>query len=394
MSLKDKTILMGGDSTHVPTGYGKVKNYIAQYLRDLGMRVSDVGMQNNGNPYMVDGIEKLPNHRQDAFAASSMADWVQERNPDFAWYLGDPHWFHWFSQMNSQLYQRNMKNYTSVVYFPIDNDILPESFQKTILGQDVKVTFTDYAKKVLENHGIDDVKVAYHGVNTDIYKPLSDSDRNKLREQNGLSDKFVVGQVNRNNFRKLTPLLMEAFAEFAKDKDDALLFLHCDPRDSQGFDLPEYANQLKLDGKVLFNNAVKSAITGVSEQEINLYYNAFDVHASATTGEGWGLTTTESQAAGCPVIIGEHSTGPELVKNNGWLVPLVDGDDYKIYTQQGGHYFRVKKQGMVDALNEAYADRERTRKKGLAASKYIRGKYSWERVNRSWKDILTEAIEE
>lgn len=389
MSLKDKSIIMGSDSTHVATGYGTVKKHIAKHLHNnLGMKVMDMGVQNMGNPFFdADGIEKLPNHKQVAFAADSMVDWLNDRRPDIAWYIGDPHWFGWLTQYNKQLMAKDSKWYKSVVYFPIDNDILPKQFVEIIEGHDKKVTFTQYGKRICEQYGIDNVEVAYHGVDTDIYKPLSDEEREKLRTQNNLHDKFVVGQINRNNFRKNTPLLMSAFAEFAKDKPEARLFLHCDPRDNQGYDLPEYAQQFGIIDKVLFNGRVKNAITGVPAQELNFYYNVMDVHASATTGEGWGLTTTEAQAAGCPVIIGNHTTGPELVKNNGWLCDIVDGDS-EIFTQQGGHYFRVQKKAIVNALEEAYSDREKTRKKGLAASKYIRGNYSWNRVTRAWDDIL------
>lgn len=388
MAVKGKSIIMSSDSSHVPTGYGGVMKELEKYFaHSLGMKVSEVGVQNVGNPYMLDGVEKLPNHRQVPFASDSCVDWIQEKRPDFAFYLGDPHWFHWLANFNRHLISQDAKFYQSVVYFPIDNDVLPKSFVDTLLSQDVRVTFTNYGKSICEKYGVDDVHVAHHGVDTDIFFPMPEEERQKLRAQNGLDDKFVVGQVNRNNFRKMTPLLMEAFAQFAADKPDARLFLHCDPRDNQGYDLVEYADQLKLEGKVLFNSRVKSAITGVSPQEINLYYNAMDVHASATTGEGWGLTTTEAQAAGCPVIIGKHSTGPELVKH-GWLCDIVDGDDYKVYTQQGGHYFRIQKQAMVNAMNEAYADRKKTRQMGLAASKHIRGNYSWPRVLKGWDKVF------
>lgn len=392
MSVKGKSIIMGSDSAHVPTGYGGVMNKLERYFyENLGMRVMEAGVQNVGNPLMVDGIEKLPNHRQVPFAGDSMAEWINERRPDIAWYLGDPHWFHWMAQFNKHMMQRDNKFYTSMVYFPIDNDVLPKSFVETLMSQDIRVTFTNYGKEICEKHGVTDVNVAHHGVDTDIFFPMSDEERQKLRIQNGLDDKFVVGQINRNNFRKMTPLLMEAFEEFARDKPEARLFLHCDPRDNQGYDLIEYVQQLNLDGKVLFNSRVKNAITGVPATELNLYYNAMDVHASATTGEGWGLTTTEAQAAGCPVIIGKHSTGPELVKESqGWLCDIVGDDDHKVYTQQGGHYFRVKKKAMVEAMNLAYSDKKKTRQMGLAASKHIRGNYSWPRVNKAWDKIFEE----
>jgi glycosyltransferase involved in cell wall biosynthesis len=390
MSLKGKSIIMGSDSSHVPTGYGNVKRKICPYFKNaLGMNVMEMGIQNLGNPFFdQDGLEKLPNHKQTPFASQSMLEWIQERRPEYVWYLGDPHWFDWLSKFNVDLTQRDAKWYKSVVYFPIDNDILPRSFVDILQAHDVRVTFTNYGKRICEQYGLDDVKVAHHGVDTNVFKPLPDEQRQKIREQNNFADKFVVGQVNRNNFRKMTPLLMSAFAEFAKNKKDAVLLLHCDPRDSQGFDLPEYLEQLGLQNKVMFNSRMRNAITGVPVEELNVLYNMLDVHASATTGEGWGLTTTEAQAAGCPVIIGDHTTGPELVGKNGWLVPCIEGEDYKVFTQQGGHYFRVQHKGIVDALEAAYADRKKTRQMGVAASKHVRGTYSWDRVNRAWSDIL------
>lgn len=392
MNYKGKSIIMGSDSSHVPTGYGGVKMNICPYVRDLGLKVLEFGIQNTGNPYMVDGIEKLPNHRHSHFGAESMSEWIQERRPDLVWYIGDPHWFHWLSQMNKVLTTKDAKWYKSLVYFPIDNDVLPQEAVETLYAHDKRITFTNYGKRVCKEFGVDDVEVVPHGVDTETFKPLTDEQREDLKRKNNLNNLFIVGQVNRNNFRKNTPLLMAAFAEFAKNKPDARLFLHCDPQDPQGYNLLEYVKQFKLNGKILFNNKVKNPITGVPPSELNYYYNVMDVHASATTGEGWGLTTTEAQAAGVPVIIGDHTTGPELVKSNGWLVPCVgnQGWDSRIFTQQGGHYYRVSFDGMVEALEDVYADPEKRKRKGAAASKYIRGNYSWARVNQGWKKILDE----
>jgi len=50
----------------------------------------------------------------------------------------------------------------------------------------------------------------------------------------------------------------------------------------------------------------------------------FDVYVNGTSGEGFGIPTIESMATGTPVIITDYTTGPEIIKDTGWIIPCND----------------------------------------------------------------------
>lgn len=105
-------------------------------------------------------------------------------------------------------------------------------------------------------------------------------------------DNIVVHNcnVNRNQQRKDIPRMMLAFKEFKKRRPDSVLYLHMAPID-QGWDLVETVKGLGLtiNEDVLFPGANFSPNHGFPIDVVNKIYNASDVVASTTLGEGWGL---------------------------------------------------------------------------------------------------------
>ena len=63
----------------------------------------------------------------------------------------------------------------------------------------------------------------YHGVDTTVFAPR---DKVAAKKLVGVEGAFVVGCVAVNQQRKNLPALIKAFAEFAANKDDAILYLH------------------------------------------------------------------------------------------------------------------------------------------------------------------------
>jgi glycosyltransferase involved in cell wall biosynthesis len=91
---------------------------------------------------------------------------------------------------------------------------------------------------------------------------------------------------------------------------------------------------------------------GFPREAVALTYQAFDVLIHCSAGEGFGLAALEAQACGVPVITSNHSAMPELC-GAGWLV---DGDD-KLDHAQAAYFYRPFVHSIVDALEQAYAER-------------------------------------
>jgi hypothetical protein len=160
-------------------------------------------------------------------------------------------------------------------------------------------------KRVLEKYGMAKEDWAYkyipHGVSK-FFKPLPNDDSNlvKFREKYGL-DKydFVVLWNNRNIRRKVPGDVILAFNEFAKRHQDkkVLLFMHTQPIDDNGTDIPEVIKYNSEFGEYKFTDA------RFSTEELNLFYNSGDVILNIASNEGFGLASCEALRAGTPIIV-------------------------------------------------------------------------------------------
>jgi glycosyltransferase involved in cell wall biosynthesis len=160
-------------------------------------------------------------------------------------------------------------------------------------------------KRVLKKYGMEKEDWAYkyipHGV-SQLFKPLPNDDSNlvKFREKYGL-DKydFVVLWNNRNIRRKVPGDMILAFNEFAERHQDkkVLLFMHTQPVDDNGTDIPEV---IKYNGKF---GEYKFTDARFSTEELNLFYNSGDVILNIASNEGFGLASCEALRAGTPIIV-------------------------------------------------------------------------------------------
>lgn len=111
--------------------------------------------------------------------------------------------------------------------------------------------------------------------------------RSELREQLGLSNKFVVGNVGRLCPQKNQKFLLQVFAKVKELRSDAVLFLIGEGELEQ--ELRTEAEKLGLKGCVLLIGA---------KMEIENYYQAMDVFVLPSTSEGLGIVLLEAQACG------------------------------------------------------------------------------------------------
>jgi glycosyltransferase involved in cell wall biosynthesis len=117
------------------------------------------------------------------------------------------------------------------------------------------------------------------------------------------------------------------FNEFHKTHPKSVLYLHSKQNDIGG-SLPAMAQSLEMclsgeGNQVIFTDPKFHEIIGFPSQTINKIYNACDCLLSTSTGEGWGLSTTEAMAARLPVIVPRNTANIEIVGSNeerGFLV--------------------------------------------------------------------------
>jgi len=393
-------ILWASDNPLIPTGYAQVTRNIGRGMKRAGIEFSALGFQQFSMPLIESRIQEgwlgfpvLPSLRfgEQYGNAGSIGKWVSSVRPNFLTILLDSFMIRHLIQrkLNGSVIMREidqLKTMTRVgMYFPFDSADIYEGSYDVLKEMDFRVAMSKFGQELLKKETGLDSHYIPHGVDTLIFRRLTDKKRHEMRKKRGLEGKFVVGSVFRNQTRKMPTKLLLAFKKFAEDKDDVVLLLHCDPIDPSGQNLPDFINRIGLDRKkVMFTNV--SFINGISLHELNELYNVMDVHALSTTGEGFGLPIIESQAVGIPNVITDYTTSRELVKGHGQLVKVKTFIEGQLNT----HRALVDTDHMAKCFQKYYDNRKLLEKHGKLAEKFTIKNYDWEKIFRMWIKFYEE----
>lgn len=148
-----------------------------------------------------------------------------------------------------------------------------------------------FSKKILKWQGFQFIP---NGIDTERFRFQEDV-RTAVRDNLGLSGKFVIGNVGRLCCQKNQTFLLEVFAEISQRRPNSRLLLI-----GEGDDLAmlqERTKQLKLENAVIFYGAA-------SHVERLLW--AMDVFIFPSLFEGFGIAVVEAQASGLAVFCSEH----------------------------------------------------------------------------------------
>ena len=125
--------------------------------------------------------------------------------------------------------------------------------------------------------------------------------RESVRDQLGLNDKYVIGNVGRFNKQKNHQYLINLFYEYAKTDESAVLLLVGEGELMEQFE--REVQDKNIEDKVLFLGARK---------DVPHILQAMDCYVFPSLYEGLGISLVEAQAAGLPCIA--SSTIPEESK--------------------------------------------------------------------------------
>ena len=204
----------------------------------------------------------------------------------------------------------------TIFWYPSDGgSAMPLGCENILRKVDVPIAMAKFGQAQVDF--VHQIKTKYipHAIDTTKFYPLTEEERNKLRKQWGLQDKFVIGVVARNQGRKMLDRTIKAMAEYAKLNPNAVLLLHLDPDDvAQPFPLVSLVNRYQIQNRVLFTGMkwYKSFV----DEDMNKVYNLFDIFLLTTSGEGFGIPIIEAMACKIPVLATNYTTTKELVLDN------------------------------------------------------------------------------
>ena len=393
-------ILCMTDAPNLPTGQARVGREIATGLKRRNHDVGYLGWfqipeipasapsgipywWSNNNYHGQDILDQVINRFQPDILLTIGDFWHLN-------YISDPNicktrrWFQWCS------------------YIPVDgepvNGGLPPGIIQTISDIDIPVAYTNYAKKAVLKSVFDQetrnrIKVIYHGVDTNVFKPDLE-ERRKLREKYDLQDKFVFLSISRNQSRKNIPELFRAWKTFSETPNASgkvVLWPHMHFGDSAGWNIDDMLSVLNLKNKsILYYDYVahsSSHLITVKDEEVAKLYQIADAFI-LLSGEGFGLPIFEAMATGLPCILLNHSACGELgAEGRAHLIEVKDS-----ITWTGSHLTQrpiPHVEDVVAAMDKVFSDAV-YRNKIAAAGMEFATKYTWDTVLNEWDSIFMQ----
>ena len=227
------------------------------------------------------------------------------------------------------------------------------------------------------------------GVDLDVFRPMDRGYINDRFKALGIADKFVVGNINRNQPRKRWDLTLRFFAEWVRTRNvpDAYLMLHAAPTGDAGIDVKQMIGYYGLLGRVGLSEPMP--LYGPTDDEVCAMYNAFDAQITTTQGEGFGLTTFEGMACGVPQIVPDWSALGELTKGAAVQVPCTSIAINPVAPDLNVIGGVPDERAFLSALDALYGDRgHRELVAKLGRELVEQPQYRWANVGERWVEAL------
>jgi len=405
MNIRKKTLLGLSDSAQIMTGYATIFMNILNRLTDEGWDCYHMGHNVPTQP--VKNLEFEDGHKinyhilgasTQPYCRDLILPRIQKYQPDVFMVLLDTFMLYpWFMEMN-------FAPAKSIFYFPSDGGGgMPLGCENILKHVSCPVAMSKFAQRQVKELYNIDAEYIPHAIDHNLYYPLPKEDKEKIKRefivktcdgslvQGALTNKFVVGCVARNQGRKMLDRQVKAFAQFAKDKPDVIMYFHSDSRDAAAvFDIVNLVARYGIQNKVVFANM--NFFEGIPYTEMNKVYNIMDIFFLSTSGEGFGIPTVEAMACKIPPVVTDYTTTQELLVEDG-----VCGLPVKCQTEITGSW-NVER-GIMDIddavvqLNKLYYDRDLIEKLGSEGRKKVLAHYTWDNVMLQWRNLLNKLTE-
>lgn len=384
-------ILWYGDACS-NTGFGRVTHSVLTHL-SKEHEVAVIGINYNGDPHEYDfKIYPASNlHCADRFGLPRLVEIFNKEKPDVFICLNDI-WV--INQVWERIHFLKEKNkFKFVAYFPTDSERYPNEMLRHIPHWDLAITFTVQQANRILSHGISPSRMGVlpHGVDLSKFNPMP---REEARKALNLPlDKFIVLNANRNQPRKQIDLTIKAFAEFAQDKPDTMLYLHMGAKDMGWEIIPLFEREMKLrdldpTNRLVLTSTDINYIAAPPDELLNKIYNAADVGLNTTNGEGWGLVAFEHAACRKPQVQPCHTSCMDLWDGAGMLIDVATWVIDKDLSVERG---LINTSHAANLLSQLYADKALYAEVADACFAVTqRPEYRWESVAAGFSQAVVD----
>jgi len=384
-------VLWIGDG-YVPTGFARVNQSIIDNLGDE-YDIHHLAVNYSGDPHP---------HRQQMYPASArdprdlwgftrLQDFV-DKGIDLIFILNDV----WVIDNYLHYIKETFKDKIPpiVVYYPVDSQNYDEDYFKHFDIVDVPVCYTNFGLNVsMAANPRDDYKVIPHGVNTDIFYPITEYSKADVKrmvfDNEEAGEHFIVLNANRNQPRKRIDIAVAGFALFAKDKPDTVRYYHHAGIIDAGWDIIKLFKRYNMEHRLILTS-MSPKVQAVPDSKLNIIYNTGDIGINTSTGEGWGLTSTEHAATRAAQIVGNHTAPAELFQDCGLL--LEPAIEVQSVPQLTTHYMTTP-QEVANKLEMLYQDENlRNDLADKAYKKFTGEEYQWKNIAKQWDELFKSVL--
>ena len=377
------------------TGYARVANKITNYLADLpGVEVVYYAFQNYKGQEIrdrfidprikfYDAIELDPVSPR-GFGDGGIVPAIMEEKPDVLFLYNDMMVTKCIMELIPPECMPPKKYVYLDIVYPWQDVQVYDSLKRHNLDQ-IFVFLECWRKHLVDDIGFDKnvVSVMKHGIDFERFVDVPQEDAKRCF---GFKpDDYLVVNMNRNSYRKCWGVTISAFLEFLKRQNmnpSIKLFCGCMPKTDDGIDIRKViiieCAKRKMDITKVLNEHVflNPKPLHLSDDEVNIVYNAGDVGLNTGHGEGFGLTTTEHIYFGRPQIV----TGvPALKETLGENAHIVEPKLWMQVSEQekhGGDLAIVDADDFADYLEHCYNNRD----KRPDVRDLLKREYNWENV--------------
>jgi glycosyltransferase involved in cell wall biosynthesis len=392
MSKKAK-ILWCGDIVAM-TGFARVTENVISRLKD-DFEIVVLGNNWWGDPTPLQAEYKMypssNRHQTAPFGEQRIREIVEREEPDVVFTINDM----WIinEQYNQIKDLHKAGKFKFVGYAPMDSYAWTGCLSDTANEWDAVVSYTEFGAYEFMRGGITKaITVIPHGVTPGQFYP---TDKAEARRKLGLKpESFIVFNGNRNQFRKRIDITIKAFAAFAVDKPEAMLYLHMGLKD-QGWDIMEvFAREMSRVGLDPNNRIIMTSNQpnppNVSVEMLNDIYNACDVGVNTCKGEGWGLVNFEHAACRVAQVVPDHTSCKEIFEGCGELIRC---DHVDVDTNYAREMPCPSSDHLTEILNELYHSPEYCQR--VADDCYNRvtdTQFAWDTVASQFGGVFEEVL--
>ena len=387
------------------TGLTRVMHSIMRRLADRH-EIHYLGLGYSGEIVRDRGLTIYPTNPRggDVFAAFQAQRLIEEVRPALIFILHDIWMFDYYLRLLGP-YRDRLK---IAAYIPLDGKIVNADDAASLAQADRVVAYTQFARAQFEaafdrlrakdeGRAFPAVEVIPHGVEPDRFFPFPEltqagftsSGRAAAKQKvfgdlGEVENSFVVLNASRPDGRKRVDLTIEGFARFAAGKPaNVRLCLH------HAFMGEREAGQIRSlieqhGAERVFLNPLPGGV--ISDDALNLLYNACDVGINTSMGEGWGLVSFEHGAAGAAQIVPDHTACGELWRGRAELIPPARSYTPEFSVLEMGE---VSVAGVAQALENLYHNPQRRQELAKAAFASARNPaYSWDIIAQQFDDLF------